>query len=118
LLLHAVPPDLRNPTKAVAVDEQAVKMTSRHCPSALHHLAIALAADGQMERAAEARNEALALLPSGDGPMRRELDRQWSEAIKHSPSGIAVMPAAALGVPDNPVADDGDGYKKYKIQAK
>jgi len=112
LLLYAVPPDLRDSAEAVAVDERAVEMTGGRCPTALHQLAIALVADGQMERAVEARNQALAFLPSEDCPMRRELDRQWNDSLAQSSSATAVtLPAMLDGSEAAVIEDCGDQEK-------
>ena len=70
LLREAVPPDLRNPAKAVILAERAVILTNGQSIQPLQELMHALLADGQIERARDVQRQVLDLLPIADSPVR------------------------------------------------
>jgi hypothetical protein len=78
---------------------------------------MSLAADGDMDRAVEARNQALALLPSEDCPMRKDLDRQWNESLAQPSSATAVPPPVMVGVLETAVIEDGGDQEKNPCES-
>ncbi|MBI1826063.1 MAG: protein kinase [Planctomycetes bacterium] len=102
LLRDAVPTDLRNTAEAVALADGAVAMSKGRSAFPFHHLALSLAADGQMDRAIEARERVLSLLPSEACSARKYVDRQWSDYLRELDSRSAVaVPTTKGNVPDS-----------------
>ncbi len=63
LMLEAVPPDLGDTSRAVALARQAVELSDRSLPMPFMQLATALHADCQIESALEAQQQALSMVP-------------------------------------------------------
>jgi serine/threonine protein kinase len=63
LMLNAVPPELRDTSKAVALAQRAVELTDQLYPLPLSQLATALYADGQTKRAFQIQRQALSTVP-------------------------------------------------------
>lgn len=63
MLREAVPPDLRDPDAAVKIAERAVAVSNERALEPLMELMLALAADGQQDRARIVQQQVLVLLP-------------------------------------------------------
>ena len=87
LALTREPADLRDPESAFRFALEANELTGFENPSFLDTLALAYQMTGNTAKAIEIQKRALALLPEGDSPTRKEFEQRLAEfevALNHS----------------------------------
>ena len=79
LALTCEPADLRDPESALRFAFEANELTRFENPSYLDTLALAYNMTGNSAKAIETQKRALALLPEGDSPTRKEIEQRLAE---------------------------------------
>ena len=91
------PADLRDPVAALPVARKAVEKSDHTNAGMLDTLALAYFMNGDMVRAIETQEEAVALLQPGDSPLRNELEANLTKFRQAATSPPTSQPTTQVG---------------------